>query len=52
MRHRCHAPVAARRDGMLRMLRGTGADVLELDTALPYLPALLRFFRRRAARMR
>jgi len=41
-----------RRAALLQCLRGARVDVLELDTALPYLPALLRFFRQRAARQR
>lgn len=43
---------AARRAALLAELRAAGVDALELDTALPYLPALLRFFRQRAARRR
>jgi uncharacterized protein (DUF58 family) len=41
----------ARRGAVLQVLRGAGVDTLELDTALPYLGALLRFFQRRSARL-
>jgi uncharacterized protein (DUF58 family) len=42
----------ARRAGVLSTLRGAGIDTLELSTAAPYLSALLRFFQRRATRLR
>jgi uncharacterized protein (DUF58 family) len=41
----------ARRAAMLQALRAARVDTLELDTAEPYLPAMLRFFRLRAARL-
>jgi len=40
----------ARRRATLSLLRGAGVEPLELGTAEPYLGALLRFFRSRAAR--
>ncbi|MFM7142154.1 MAG: DUF58 domain-containing protein, partial [Alphaproteobacteria bacterium] len=43
---------AERRTTLLHRLRGSGLDTLELDTAVSYMPALLRFFRQRAARQR
>jgi len=43
---------ADRRSALLHRLRGAGLDTLELDTAVSYMPALLRFFRQRAARQR
>jgi uncharacterized protein (DUF58 family) len=43
---------ATRRDVVHRLLRGSSVDVLDLATDVPYMPALLRFFRRRAARLR
>ncbi len=46
------AAAATRRTELLGLLRAAGVDALELDTGLPYLPALLRFFRMRAARLR
>ncbi|MEO7109281.1 MAG: hypothetical protein ABI183_02490 [Polyangiaceae bacterium] len=41
----------ARRLDTVRTLRREGVDCLELDTALPYLPPLLGFFRARERRM-
>ncbi|MEO8905781.1 MAG: DUF58 domain-containing protein [Polyangiaceae bacterium] len=40
----------ARRLGTTRALRREGVDCLELDTAVPYLPTLLGFFRSREQR--
>ncbi|MEO7037554.1 MAG: DUF58 domain-containing protein [Polyangiaceae bacterium] len=40
----------ARRLGTARALRREGVDCLELDTAVPYLPTLLGFFRSREQR--
>jgi uncharacterized protein (DUF58 family) len=51
VRQRFAADAQARRSNVLQTLRGAGIDTLELNTALPYLSALLRFFQRRAARL-
>jgi hypothetical protein len=51
-RERFSASARERRREQLQMLRGAGLDVLELDTCVPYLLPLLRFFRTRAARRR
>jgi len=50
VRERFAAAAEARRQTLRQRLRGAGVDVLELETDVPYLPALLRFFRTRAAR--
>ena len=45
------AEAASAEDQEIRqMLRAAGVDALDLSTAAPYLPALLRFFRMRARR--
>lgn len=41
----------AQRLGSQRMLRREGVDLLQIDTAKPYLPALLGFFKTRERRM-
>jgi len=51
VRERFAAGARARRAAVLQVLRGAGVDTLELDTATPYLAALLRFFQRRSARL-
>jgi len=50
-RQRFAAAADARRQVLRQRLRGAGVDLLELETDVPYLPALLRFFRTRAARL-
>lgn len=38
------------RDDLRRMIRSTGVDLLDLNTAQPYLPALMQFFKKRMRR--
>ena len=51
VRQRFAAGAQVRRSNVLQTLRGAGIDTLELNTAVPYLSALLRFFQRRSARL-
>ncbi len=51
VRQRFAEAARARRAAVLQVLRGAGVDTLELDTSLPYLTPLLRFFQRRASRL-
>jgi uncharacterized protein (DUF58 family) len=52
VRERFAALAEARRDETARALRREGVDCLEIDTAKPYLPPLLGFFRTRERRAR
>lgn len=50
VRRRVAEAAVDERQALLQLFRGAGVDALELGTATPYLPALLRFFRMRARR--
>jgi uncharacterized protein (DUF58 family) len=52
VRTRFAAGVDDRARQLVRGLRAEGVDTLELDTGLPYLPALQRFFKNRTRRRR
>lgn len=52
IRARFRAAALERRRALARALEGTGADPLFLRTSDPPIPALVRFFRRRPARVR
>jgi uncharacterized protein (DUF58 family) len=50
VRSRFEKEVAARQQTIRRGIRSEAVDILELDTAIPYLPALQRFFKNRERR--
>jgi uncharacterized protein (DUF58 family) len=50
VRQRVAEAAAAERQALAQLFRGAGVDALDLGTAAPYLPTLLRFFRMRARR--
>ena len=50
LRSRFEQEVAARQQNIRHGIRAEAVDILELDTAVPYLPALQRFFKNRARR--
>jgi uncharacterized protein (DUF58 family) len=50
LRSRFEREVAERQQKIRHGIRAEAVDILELDTAVPYLPALQRFFKNRARR--
>ena len=50
LRSRFEQEVAARQQKIRHGIRAEAVDILELDTAVPYLPALQRFFKNRERR--
>jgi uncharacterized protein (DUF58 family) len=50
LRSRFEQEVAARQQKIRHGIRAEAVDILELDTAIPYLPALQRFFKNRERR--
>lgn len=50
LRQRFEKEVSERTQRLVRGLRAEAIDTLELDTAVPYLPALQRFFKKRERR--
>jgi len=51
VRSQFESEVAARLQKIRRGIRAEAVDVLELDTAVPYLPALQHFFKNRQRRI-
>jgi uncharacterized protein (DUF58 family) len=52
VRERYATSAERERDRLRRVLRGEAIDSAEIDTSIPYIPALIQFFRSRRARHR